>query len=145
MNPDPNAYRPSSLDLEDAARMKSESELESTQAHTMRNNRDLEAVMAIACLVITLSMVESTPFLAIIPVRDRNRAPMRRRTRAGTRGEDDARIPRDRLHPRKRTRCQRLPEHHGTPAPMEDSLTNLTPDIAMGTCGINEGNRRGKQ
>ena len=53
MNPDPNAYRPSSLDLEDAARMKSESEL--------------EAVMAIACLVITLSMVESTPFLAIIP------------------------------------------------------------------------------
>lgn len=47
MNPDPNAYRPSSLDLEDAARMKSESELESTQAHTMRNNRDLEAVMAI--------------------------------------------------------------------------------------------------
>lgn len=65
MNPDPNAYRPSSLDLEDAARMKSESELESTQAHTMRNNRDLEAVMA--CLVITLSMVESTPFLAIIP------------------------------------------------------------------------------
>lgn len=67
MNPDPNAYRPSSLDLEDAARMKSESELESTQAHTMRNNRDLEAVMAIACLVITLSMVESTPFLAIIP------------------------------------------------------------------------------
>lgn len=61
MNPDPNAYRPSSLDLEDAARMKSESELESTQAHTMRNNRDLEAVMAIACLVITLSMVESTP------------------------------------------------------------------------------------
>ena len=68
MNPDPNAYRPSSLDLEDAARMKSESELESTQAHTMRNNRDLEAVMAIACLVITLSMVESTPFLAIIPL-----------------------------------------------------------------------------
>ena len=67
MNPDPNAYRPSSLDLEDAARMKSESELESTQAHTMRNNRDLEAVMAIACLVITLSMVESAPFLAIIP------------------------------------------------------------------------------
>lgn len=67
MNPDPNAYRPSSLDLEDAARMKSESELESTQAHTMRNNRDLEAVMAIVCLVITLSMVESTPFLAIIP------------------------------------------------------------------------------
>lgn len=67
MNPDPNAYRPSSLDLEDAARMKSESELESTQAHTMRNNRDLEAVMAMACLVITLSMVESTPFLAIIP------------------------------------------------------------------------------
>lgn len=59
MNPDPNAYRPSSLDLEDAARMKSESELESTQAHTMRNNRDLEAVMAIACLVITLSMVEA--------------------------------------------------------------------------------------
>ena len=48
MNPDPNAYRPSSLDLEDAARMKSESELESTQAHTRRNNRDLEAVMAIA-------------------------------------------------------------------------------------------------
>lgn len=47
MNPDPNAYRPSSLDLEDAARIKSESELESTQAHTMRNNRDLEAVMAI--------------------------------------------------------------------------------------------------
>ena len=43
MNPDPNAYRPSSLDLEDAARMKSESELESTQAHTMRNNRcDIE-------------------------------------------------------------------------------------------------------
>lgn len=115
MNPDPNAYRPSSLDLEDAARMKSESELESTQAHTMRNNRD------------------------------RNRAPMRRRTRAGTRGEDDARIPRDRLHPRKRTRCQRLPDHHGTPAPMEDPLTNITPDIAMGTCGINEGNRRGKQ
>ena len=67
MNPDPNAYRPSSLDIEDAARMKSESELESTQAHTMRNNRDLEAVMAIACLVITLSMVESAPFLAIIP------------------------------------------------------------------------------
>lgn len=79
------------------------------------------------------------------PVRDRNRAPMRRRTRAGTRGEDDARIPRDRLHPRKRTRCQRLPEHHGTPAPMEDPLANITPDIAMGTCGINEGNRRGKQ
>ena len=67
MNPDPHAYRPSSLDLEDAARMKSESELESTQAHTMRNNRDLEAVMAIACLVITLPMVESAPFLAIIP------------------------------------------------------------------------------
>lgn len=59
MDPDPNAYRPSSLDLEDAARMKSESELELTQARTMRNNRDLEAVMAIACLVITLSMVES--------------------------------------------------------------------------------------
>lgn len=53
MNPDPNAYRPSSFDLEDAARTKSESEL--------------EAVMAIACLVITLSMVESAPFLAIIP------------------------------------------------------------------------------
>lgn len=144
MNPDPNAYRPSSLDLEDAARMKSESELESTQAHTMRNNRDLEAVMAIACLVITLSMVESS-VPRHHPVRDRNRAPMRRRTRAGTRGEDDARIPRDRLHPRKRTRCQRLPDHHGTPAPMEDPLTNITPDIAMGTCGINEGNRRGKQ
>lgn len=74
MNPDPNAYRPSSLDLEDAARMKSESELESTQAHTMRNNRDLEAVMAIACLVITLSMVESTPFLAIIPSRPQSRS-----------------------------------------------------------------------
>lgn len=98
MNPDPNAYRPSSLDLEDAARMKSESELESTQAHTMRNNRDLEAVMAIACLVITLSIGKrSVP--RHYPVRDRDRAPMRSRTRAGTRGEDDARIPRDRLHP----------------------------------------------
>ena len=74
MNPDPNAYRPSSLDLEDAARMKSESELESTQAHTMRNNRDLEAVMAIACLAITLSMVESTPFLAIIRSRPQSRS-----------------------------------------------------------------------
>lgn len=144
MNPDPNAYRPSSLDLEDAARMKSESELESTQAHTMRNNRDLEAVMAIACLVITLSMVESTPFLAIIPFATAI-ALLCAAGREQARGEDDARIPRDRLHPRKRTRCQRLPDHHGTSAPMEDPLTNITPDIAMGTCGINEGNRRGKQ
>ena len=63
----PNAYRPSSLDLADAARMKSESELELSQARTMRNNRDLEAVMAFACLVITLVMVGSTPLLAIIP------------------------------------------------------------------------------
>lgn len=145
MNPDPNAYRPSSLDLEDAARMKSESELESTQAHTMRNNRDLEAVMAIACLVITLSMVESAPFLAIIPFataiallcaagREQARAVKTMREYHETVSILE-----------KRTRCQRLPEHHGTSAPMEDSLTNITPDIAMGTCGINEGNRRGKQ
>lgn len=143
MNPDPNAYRPSSLDLEDAARMKSESELESTQAHTMRNNRDLEAVMAMACLVITLSMVESTPFLAIIPFataiallcaagREQARAVKTMREYHETvsilENELDAND-----------------YQHGTPAPMEDPLTNITPDIAMGTCGINEGNRRGKQ
>ena len=67
MNPDPNAYRPSSLDLEDAAHMKNESELELTQARTMRSNRNLEAVMAIVCLVIALVMMGSNPLLAIIP------------------------------------------------------------------------------
>lgn len=144
MNPDPNAYRPSSLDLEDAARMKSESELESTQAHTMRNNRDLEAVMAIACLVITLSMVESTPFLAIIPFATAI-ALLCAAGREQARAVKTMREYHETVHPRKRTRCQRLPEHHGTSAPMEDPLTNITSDIAMGTCGINEGNRRGKQ
>ena len=143
MDPDPHAYRPSSLDLEDAARMKSESELESTQAHTMRNNLDLEAVMAIACLVITLSMVESTPFLAIIPFATAIAL-------LCAAGREQARA------------VKTMREYHETvsvleneldandyqnimgPAPMEDPLTNIAPDIAMGTCGINEGNRRGK-
>lgn len=67
MNPDPNAYRPSSLDLEDAAHMKSESELELIQTRTMRSNRNLEAVIAIVCLVIALVMVGNNPLLSIIP------------------------------------------------------------------------------
>lgn len=47
MNPDPNAYRPSSLDLEDAARMKSESELESTQARAVKTMREYHETVSI--------------------------------------------------------------------------------------------------
>lgn len=56
-----------SLSLEEAAKMRQESEQALKQAHMMKNIRDLDAAAAMAFLIITIALAMNHTLLAIIP------------------------------------------------------------------------------
>lgn len=56
-----------SLSLEEAAKMRQESEQSLGQAHRMKNIRDMDAAAAMAFLIITIALAMNRTLLALIP------------------------------------------------------------------------------
>ena len=152
--PDPHAYHPNSMDLNDAADMRDEAEQAFNDARKTRGKRDLLYVAVMACVIVMLTgavcgrkdIIIASAVIALDKyfAFDRN-VLMRRKPGMLPHEKITPHLPREQCRPRKRTRRRRLPEHHGMPSPLENILTTIfTPDIVSGTRGNNEGNRRGK-